>query len=52
MYRALFKFGVFNAVQSRCFDKVCYATALMYVSSNRGLQVMYSDDNMVSSVNI
>lgn len=23
MYRSIFKFGVFNAVQSGCFDTVC-----------------------------
>ncbi|KAF9075685.1 Sec63 Brl domain-containing protein [Rhodocollybia butyracea] len=36
MYRSLFKFGVFNAVQSSCFDGILSSTENMVVSAPTG----------------
>ncbi|TCD63539.1 Sec63 [Steccherinum ochraceum] len=36
IYRTLFKFGVFNAVQSECFDSLMYNDANMVVSAPTG----------------
>ncbi|KAE9393645.1 P-loop containing nucleoside triphosphate hydrolase protein [Gymnopus androsaceus JB14] len=36
MYRGLFKFGVFNAVQSSCFDSVLYSKENMVISAPTG----------------
>lgn len=49
IYRSLFKFGVFNAVQSQCFDTVrSYGSFLRaYRLIQCEMQVMHSDENMV-----
>ena len=50
MYRALFRFGVFNAMQSSCFDMV------RKQAPQRGRchlwlsQIMKSDENVVSEI--
>lgn len=52
-YRSFFKFGVFNAVQSQCFDTVRFACLVTYVfkgsSSSLPWQTMHSDENLVVS---
>lgn len=49
IYRSLFKFGVFNAVQSQCFDTVnllgLFLRAYRLIPSE--MQVMHSNENMV-----
>lgn len=53
VYRGLFKFGVFNAVQSSCFDKVSRLFRMITVASTAdcvgwfGWKVMKEDDNLV-----
>lgn len=37
VYRGLFKFGVFNAVQSSCFDKVSFLLFVGYSCSTARL---------------
>ena len=34
MYRSLFKFGVFNAIQSQCFDSVSIIPSIFMSSFN------------------
>ncbi|KAJ7481219.1 inner membrane protein import complex subunit Tim54-domain-containing protein [Mycena galericulata] len=45
MYRGIFKFGVFNAVQSSCFDTVFQSDENMVISGNMNLPVHVSDLN-------
>ena len=47
VYRGIFKFGVFNAVQSQCYDTVSSGLLYVYLSLYAPLKVMHTDENMV-----
>lgn len=49
IYRGLFKFGVFNAVQSKCFEKVSSFGNSFRSCPETTSQVMDGDDNLVIS---
>jgi hypothetical protein len=49
MQRGIFKFGVFNAVQSTCFDMVGPAYRLLRSKVTILGQVLHSDENLVLS---
>ena len=49
MFRTLFKFGVFNAVQSTCFDTVCPTLASVSIPSHTITKIMSSNENLVRS---
>ena len=38
MYRSIFKFGVFNAVQSTCFDTIYHSDSNTVVSGKENLR--------------